>query len=67
MVPLAGAGCDGVPKPDDGAVVVVVAPPGHEFEPEPAHCADGAVVVVVVVDFLVFFGVGHLAGGVGEG
>ena len=59
-----GAGWDGAPNA--GAVVVVVeASAGHGFDPAPAHCADG-VVVVVLVDFRVFFGFGHVVVGAVE-
>jgi len=52
----AGAGCEGAPNA--GAVVVVVAAAGQGDDPEGAHCA-AVVGVVVVVDFLSFFGFGH--------
>jgi hypothetical protein len=56
-----GGAAGGAPNPEDGAVVVDVESPGQELPPElpPVEHGCGGAVVVVVVEPLPFFGLGH--------
>ena len=56
-----GGADDGAPKPEDGAVVVVVESPGQGLDPElpPVEHGCGGAVVVVVEEPLPFLALGH--------